>query len=178
LRVISHNALHDQAYKSNINREELVKRLSEILPVLISSEEELPGALKKYALHIPPSLLHHAMAKAELVISEGATVASEAALLGTPALYHYMRFGYLDELENKFQLLKYCGDTDSLIHKAIEIINDPASRNNQAKKLEKFFAENINVKDFIVWFVENWPDSKAQLAKDTALPDRFKCKLP
>ena len=174
IRIISHKALHDQAYRSRINREEMVRRLSELLPVFISSEEELPGILKKYSVHIPPSKLHHAIARAQLVISEGATVASEAALLGTPALYHYMRFGYLDELENKYKLLQYCDTTEDLVQKSAAIVANAASRIEHQEKLSVFFSSKMNVREFMVWYCQQWPESKLKMQMAPASDFGFK----
>lgn len=47
----------------------------------------MPEELRPRLLKTPYELIHHVLAFAQLVFSEGATMASEAAVLGTHALY-------------------------------------------------------------------------------------------
>jgi predicted glycosyltransferase len=54
---------------------------------VMRKEGELPEELKPYLLKTPYELVHHVLAFAKLVYSEGATMASEAVVLGTHALY-------------------------------------------------------------------------------------------
>lgn len=55
--------------------------------VVISSEAALPDDLEHYAFRGPPGDLHHLMAHARLLVGESATMASECAILGAPAIY-------------------------------------------------------------------------------------------
>ena len=64
----------------------LIQMLSEHGKVLISSESPLPSLLREYQSTIPVNEIHHVMAFASLVIGESATMASEAAVLGVPAV--------------------------------------------------------------------------------------------
>ena len=57
------------------------KTLSEKVRVFVSSEGELPDDLAEYEIKIPPEQFHNALANAKLVITEGTTVGSEAAML-------------------------------------------------------------------------------------------------
>jgi len=57
----------------------------------------LPDELKKYQIKIAPHRIHDAMAFASLIFGESATMVSEGAILGIPAIYldntgrHYTR---------------------------------------------------------------------------------------
>lgn len=53
----------------------------------MSAEGDVPEELRPRLLKTPYELIHHVLAFAQLVFSEGATMASEAAVLGTHALY-------------------------------------------------------------------------------------------
>ncbi|MCD4744908.1 MAG: DUF354 domain-containing protein, partial [Bacteroidales bacterium] len=89
IRFVSWDASHDkgQAGIGLENKIELIKNLSSIIKVFISSEEELPENLKKYQIKISPEKIHDAIAFSSIFIGEGATMASECAVLGTPAIY-------------------------------------------------------------------------------------------
>lgn len=65
----------------------LVRRLEKYGRVYVSAEGALPDELRPNALQTPYELIHHVLAFARLVFSEGATMASEAVMLGTHALY-------------------------------------------------------------------------------------------
>ena len=54
---------------------------------LYRAKNPLPPEFDKYAFKLAPDRLHHALFYATMYIGEGATTASECAMLGTPALY-------------------------------------------------------------------------------------------
>ncbi|MEZ5084596.1 MAG: DUF354 domain-containing protein, partial [Bacteroidales bacterium] len=89
LRFISWTANHDigatgLTYEDKMK---LVSMLSKKYKVFISSEGKLPAEFSAYQINIPPEKMHDALYFAQLYIGEGATMASEAALLGTPSIY-------------------------------------------------------------------------------------------
>ncbi len=88
-RFVSWNATHDVGSRglSRAQKEALVQFVAARMKVYISAESSLPESLKDYALDLPPERLHHALYHAAIVISEGTTIASEAGVLGTPAIY-------------------------------------------------------------------------------------------
>lgn len=105
VRFVSWDASHDVGQKGIIDQERYVQKLSKYTKVLITSEKKLSENLEQYQIHIPPNLMHHALYYATLYIGEGATMAAEAAVLGTPSLYiNTLKLGYMDELENKYGL--------------------------------------------------------------------------
>jgi uncharacterized protein len=70
------------------NKVKAVKEFSRYARVFISSESPLPDKLQSnITSRFPLSCMHHAIAYASLVFGESATMASEAAMLGTPAIY-------------------------------------------------------------------------------------------
>lgn len=89
LRFIAWNATHDIGHKglSMEDKIRLVRKLSERMKVFISAEGQLPDELAPYRIKIPPEKFHDALSFASIVISEGPTVASEAGVLGTPAIH-------------------------------------------------------------------------------------------
>ena len=62
----------------------------------------------KYQIRTSPDNMHDILANASLYIGEGATMASESALLGTPSIYISSlagTMGCLKELEQKYGAL-------------------------------------------------------------------------
>lgn len=66
----------------------------------------MPEELRPRLLKTPYELIHHVLAFAQLVFSEGATMASEAAVLGTHALYvNTIVSGSTREQSERFHLM-------------------------------------------------------------------------
>lgn len=89
IRFISWNATHDVGLKGLGQEEkvELVRSLSERMRVFITSERGVSDELRPYCLSIPPDRFHHALNYASLVVTEGTTTGTEAALLGVPVVF-------------------------------------------------------------------------------------------
>lgn len=108
VRFVAWNASHDIG-KHGLDDQgkiELVKRLSKYGRVYVSAEGKVPEALKPNLLITPYELIHHVLAFAQLVYSEGATMASEAVVLGTHALYvNTIVSGSTREQAERFHLL-------------------------------------------------------------------------
>jgi predicted glycosyltransferase len=76
--------------------------------VVISSERPLGADLDTFRLGGPPADVHHVLASADLVMGESATMAAEAAVLGTPAiLVGATSRGYIDDIERRYGLIRY-----------------------------------------------------------------------
>ena len=108
LRFVSWQASHDvgEAGFDLEFKRKLVKQLQAHGRVLISSENALPDDLEELRFNAPPEQIHHFLAYAKMLIGESATMASEAAVLGTPAFYIAdTGRGYTDEQEAKYQLV-------------------------------------------------------------------------
>lgn len=110
VRFVAWNASHDIG-KHGLDDEgkiRLVQRLERYGRVYVSAEGDVPEALRPRLLRTPYELIHHVLAFAQLVFSEGATMASEAAVLGTHALYvNTIVSGSTREQSERFHLM-YC----------------------------------------------------------------------
>jgi uncharacterized protein len=173
LRFVSWNASHDfrQNGLTEKNKSEIVKELLNFGRVLISSEEDLPEEFVKYKFKMKPEMIHNVLAEIDLFIGEGATMASECAMLGTPAIYvNSMEAGTIDDHEKNGLLFHY-RDYDGVLKKALEIINNPNSRTEFKAKRDLMLRNKIDVTAFLVWFIENYPDS-IEIVKEN--PDYLK----
>ena len=163
LRFVSWDASHDIGHKGIIHKTRLVHELMPFGKVFISSEGVLPPELEQYRIHIPPDRLHHLLYYATLYIGEGATTASECAVLGTHALYvNTLRLGYTDEEEEAYGLVYTFSDPAAMeqdvIEKARELVQNKNIKAEGREKRVKLLKDKIDLTQYIIWFVEHYPD--------------------
>ncbi|HUV45612.1 MAG TPA: DUF354 domain-containing protein [Dehalococcoidia bacterium] len=171
VRFTSWTASPDTNLHGLTNKKELVKKLENYGRVFITSESELSEDLKEYKMLISPEKLHSALYYASLYIGDGGTTAVEAALLGTPAVHFEAfkskskrtvdatRFGNFDELVNKYGMLYTFCDQNKAINKALELLQDENAKQVLKSKREQLLKEKIDVTEFMVDFIENYPES-------------------
>ena len=87
IRLVSWDADHDIGQMGIQNKIEFVRELEKYGRVLISDEGELDKELEKYRVKVSPEKIHDLLYYASLYIGEGATMATESAMLGTPSIY-------------------------------------------------------------------------------------------
>ncbi|MEM4779981.1 MAG: DUF354 domain-containing protein [Halalkalicoccus sp.] len=107
LRLVSWEASHDAGAGGIDDVADVVDRLEATgATVLITAEGDLPARVRNRQVEIAPERMHDLLAEAALFVGEGATMAAESAVLGTPAVYvNTLRMGYTDELEARYGLL-------------------------------------------------------------------------
>ncbi len=88
VRFVGWTANHDvgQGGFTEGDKVTLVERLAAHGQVVISSEAPLPPELERYRLTLPPSDLHSLIHYANLYVGDSQSMATEAALLGTPSV--------------------------------------------------------------------------------------------
>jgi predicted glycosyltransferase len=179
LRFVSWKASHD-IRQSGLDLQ-TKKRLVNILlenkyKVFISTEGENNDLLfDQYLINISPDLIHHVMEHANLLVTEGATMASECAMLGTPAIYvNSLDAGTLREQEDKYQLIHGFRSSEGVIEKVLEIINSQNVEEIYHFRRTKMLSEKIDPTAFLVWFVENYPDSVKIMKENPEYQDRFR----
>lgn len=174
VRFVSWKATHDLGQKgfSAEEKTELVKLLGTRYKVFISSEANLPPELKPYQIKLPPQLIHHALAYAELVLSEGATIASEAGVLGTPSIYVNSISRSYNEDQANYGTVYNFRSGEGVAEKVKTIMN--VDRDLYRKKSRLLIEDKIDVTAFLVWFVENFPSSSEQMKHDNTIQFQFK----
>ena len=167
LRLVSWNASHDVGHSglSIDMKHKVVNELSKYAKVFISSEGKLPEDLKKYQIKIPPEKMHDVLAFASVFIGEGATMASECAMLGTPAIYvNSLTAGTLEEQE-KLGLIYGFRNSVGVLEKTLELLNNSQLGQVHQARRGKMLAEKIDVTEFMIWFVENYSESVTKYKK-------------
>lgn len=183
LRFVSWNATHDIGHKGITldNKIALISKLSEYAKVFISSECELPIEFKKYKLELPPNKIFDIMYYASLLFGESATMASECALLGTPAIFvNNANISYTKEQEEKYGLVfnfsESLPDQQKAILKAVQIMESNYPKEYWQNKSKKMIENQIDLTSFMVWFIEQYPASATILRDNPGYQDRFIAK--
>ena len=129
LRFVSWRAHHDVG-QSGISTElkfKLVDELKDRCNIIISSEEKLPESLAKYQYKFPPDKMHSLLASIDLFIGEGATMASECVMLGTPAVYiNSLQCSTLLEQQREYKLVHNFANDEGVLEKVKELIAAPS----------------------------------------------------
>ncbi len=152
LRFVSWGASHDIGH-SGIKKEqklELIQLLQNYGKVFISSESSLPSELQPYQLDISYEKIHHLLYYASLIVTEGATMASESALLGTPAIFvSTLKLGYLNDLVNN-GLVYHFKNNKRLIVETEEVVKRTLESDSYQQKTQQLIATKIDVTDYMV----------------------------
>ncbi len=172
VRFVSWDAHHDIGLDGITleNKIYLVREIAKICKVFITSEKILPEELKEFQIKIPPERIHDAIYFSDLMFGESSTMASEAAVMGTPSIYiDENGRGYTDE-EGDFGLVYNFKPSQQLlaISKALQILRN----NNKSKYLERnqeFLKGMIDPTDMIFRVIENYPESIHKLEKEGIL---------
>ena len=179
VRFSSWDASHDigqKGFKSWEERINFIKTLEKYGKIFVTSEIPLPKSLERNRLTIPPEKIHDLLFYATMYIGGGATLASEAGVLGVPWIWisaGEMR-GYLED-QGKNYGLGYCAKTpQQALERAIELLENPDLKQEWQKKRKKLLKDKIDVTAFMIWFIENYPES-FQIMKDSPeYQERFK----
>ncbi len=153
LRFVSWQATHDigQGGLSLEIKRKLISELSISARVFITSEEKLDDEFQPYQINIDPWDIHHVIENATLLITEGATMASEGAILGTPTIYiNSLKLGYIEEQCSKYKLVYSFRDEDHVLSKAIELINNNSTKNQWLKRRENLLRDKTDVTELIL----------------------------
>ena len=163
LRFVGHGAGHDlrEKWLSEEKKIEIIKLLESYGSVHISSEIPLPECIAHLNFSAEPSSIHDFMSKCRLIVGESATMASEAACLGIPAIFisHTGR-GYTSEQDHKYDLIRHF--LPNQWNQIISTIKDWATSDlfwQWQQKRSIMLQEKIDVTPWLVDLVENYPDS-------------------
>ena len=163
MRISSLDAFHDigakgMNFKSREELREYIQKLEPYGHVFLTSEIELNKEFDKYELKIPINDLLNCIYYSTLYIGDGASMASEAALLGVPSIYvtTTRRWGFINDLEKNYGLLYTFSNREKALEKALELLKDEKLRENWQKKREKMLSEKIDTAKFITEFIEKY----------------------
>jgi len=153
----SHHDLNAQGFRFSSEEEliDCINKLETYGKVIISSETSQWKTIRDRKIDFDPKDFHDILYYAKLCIGEGATMASEAAILGVPSIYvSNTERGYLNELESKYGLVFNITSREVAVRKAIDILNDPGTNSAWNQKRNFMLEDKIDVNQFIVEIIE------------------------
>jgi predicted glycosyltransferase len=155
VRFVAWRASHDFRQKgfSFDQKQAVIQKLQRYGKVFITSEKPLPKEIESFRLTLPPHQVHDLMYYAQLFIGDGATMATEASILGTPAVRSSsmaLNMGNFVELMERYQLVYSYYNPDEAFQKAINILENPDSKHEWKRRRDRMLAEKIDVTQFIV----------------------------
>mgnify|MGYP003681934694 CR=1 FL=1 len=119
--------------------------------------------------------MHEVLSSAKLLFGESSTMSSECAMLGVPSIYiDNEGRSYTDEEEEKYEIVFNFNEDDNDIEKSIieglEILR--SDRDYQMNRLT-ILSEKISFTDYIVWVIDNYPQSIGKLKGDIEFQNNF-----
>lgn len=167
VRISSWASSHDIGQAGFDDVSEGVERLRQLGDrVLLSSEIDLPAHVRQGCERLPPDRVHDVLAAADLYVGEGATMAAESAILGTPALYvNSLSMGYIEALHERYGLLfPYTGPNrhERALAHAEALLRSPGCRDWDGRQ-ERLIDEAVDVSTVIVDVIENSADEQDPL---------------
>lgn len=180
LRFADLSAHHDFG-KSGINKQ-VARRLIELLAphgrIYITAERALEPLFEEYRIQLDPLDIHHALFYADLYIGDSQTMAAEAAVLGTPSIRFndfVGRISYLDELEQYG--LTYGIESaypERLYAKITELLRTTDRKERWVQRRTAMLRDKIDLAAFMVWFIENYPQSAQKTSTNQQIHDKFR----
>ncbi len=159
VRFIAWEATHDIGQKGFDleGKRNIVKRLNKEGRVIITSEGKLPDDLYPYQMSISPTKMHDVLAFASMYVGEGATMASEAAVLGVPVVFlSTLVHNYLHEQADKYQLIHVFNMQRPAIVKMRELLEQSDLKEEYQRRRQKMLADKIDVTAFMLDFVDKY----------------------
>jgi hypothetical protein len=157
VRLVSWKANHDvgeRGLSSDMVRT-VVKRLGSRGKVMISSESPLPSDLAEHRYSGQSAAIHHVMGHCAGFFGESATMASECAVLGVPAVYAATTGrGYTDEQEKRYGLVRNVRELENdPIDASLDwLVSFPAGKGEVLR--QQLLSDTCDVADFVVATIE------------------------
>lgn len=176
VRLVSWDASHDIGHHGIDDPLKVVRELEKYGRVFISSESSLDETLEPYRLNLPTEKFLDLLYYCTLYFGEGGTTAIESALLGTHAIHisTTAKFcGVFDDLRS-YDLLWISEDTGESLTLAKELLSRSRLKEEGRAKRKRLMDDKVDFTRFLVWFVENYPDSYRTMKSDPGAQAAFR----
>jgi uncharacterized protein len=183
IRLVSFTAGHDFERKHGGLTEpllhQLIDKFSSHGNVYISSEIPVKKEYEKFLLRINPLDIHHFLFFADVFIADSQSMIVESAILGTPSIRFNSFVGQisvLEELEHKYHLTFGCNNKkpELLLAKIDELLIQKNLKYIFRERQKLMLQDKIDLTAFIVWLIENYPESAEIMKEDMRYQDRFR----
>lgn len=169
VRFVGWGAGHDIGEQglSESQKVEMVKVLQEFGSVHISSEMPLPDEIAHLYCRIHPAEIHTFMRGCKLVVGESATMASESACMGIPAIYiSNTGRGYTTEQDRRYGLIRHyrLNQWEEAV-RTMRAWSERDLRDEWEGKKRRMLEEKIDVSPWMIDLIENYPKSIQDVAR-------------
>ena len=176
-RFISWGASHDigQSGIPNDTKLSLIKLFeNKGFKVFISAEGSLSDTFEKYRISISPEKIHSVLHEASFFIGESGTMATESAIMGTPSIFVNSLDAGVFQDEVNYGLLYSYRNAVGLFEKVEALISNESINQEHLQKRLKLHKDKIDVTAFMIWFIENYPQSAKIMKENPDYQYRFK----
>ncbi len=159
------DASHDLRYRgfdlrTDDARVAFVRALEAHARVFVTSESAVGPELRRKAPPIPSVRLHDLLYYASLYIGDGATMAAEAGVLGTPWVYvSTSSRGFLNEQQQRYGLGFRDESAEQAYSHAVDLLQRPGLKTEWQERRMRMLSEKVDVTKFMVSLLEHWPQS-------------------
>lgn len=181
LRFNAFKAHHDVGVAGlNIeNKRRLVDFLKTKGKVFITTERDIDEEFKPYQLKVSPAKVHSLIYYATMFIGDSQTMTSESAILGTPAIKCNSFAGRLfvpNELEQVYGLCYSFqpNQIEAFFSKIEELLAVPNVKKEWQARRQKMLSKKIDYTQFLIWFIENYPESRKIMQENPDYQWKFK----
>ena len=149
------------------------------ITVFISAEGNISEKYRKYISNIKPNDMHQILANAEFLICDSQSMSVESSMLGVPSIRFSSfagRISVLEELEHIYQLTFGINpnNPELLLTKLKELLSIQNLKEIFRNRRLKMLSDKIDVTAFLVWFIENYPQSKKIMNENPDYQNNFK----
>lgn len=166
IRLSGLKAHHDKGIKGISDKllDQIIQKLSPYGHVYISSEIQLPVKYKMFELNCNISNIHHYLFYADIIICDSQSMSVESAVLGTPSIRISSfkgRISVLEELEEKYNLTFgfQPNEVTNILNQIDQLLKYPNLKNEFALRRKKMLSDKIDVTAFLLWIIEDYPES-------------------
>jgi hypothetical protein len=155
VRLVSNTAHHDVGVQDLPLPvlEDVLERLAAHGAVHVTSERSLPSTVEPFRTSVSPTAMHDLLAFADVFVGDSATMATEAAVLGTPSVHffpHGDRQSNAEELESRYGLLETVHEAARLPEAVNAVLARPDLASTWERRRERLLRDKIDVTPFIV----------------------------
>lgn len=166
VRFVAWESVHDvgETGFSDRGKRRLIERLAREGRVILSVEGAVPAEFEHYCARLPVEEMHHLLAYCRLFVGESATMAEEACLLGSHAVFvSRSGRGVIDEIERRYGLAHYftAGDEDLALARVDELLALPGIKADARARQRRLLAEKIDLTAAMIETVEDMCRDKA-----------------
>ncbi len=154
---------------------EQINRISQDHTCFLSTEIGMTPEFSEKVLMADVVNIHKDLQKCKVFWGNSATMAAEAAVLGIPAIFVGSElFSYIKELGVYGLLFHYHpGNIEASLEKLDELIAGDDDGNQFERARQKLLKEKIDISAFMIWFIENLPESARIMEDDPDYHLRF-----